>query len=124
MIYFAFITFCLGMLMRDFLQAYQEALDFSPFFRAIWNILTDIRFWLVLMIGCFVLIFPFAYLLDEHEKQENSKIDAHIILQDGREFRIKKSEVFEYENLIEFTTENGEQIRTTLYTVVYRQQTK
>lgn len=124
MIYFAFITFCLGMLMRDFLQAYQEALDFSPFFRAIWNILTDIRFWLVLMIGCFVLIFPFAYLLDEHEKQENSKIDAHIILQDGREFHIKKSEVFEYENLIEFTTENGEQIRTTLYTVVYRQQTK
>lgn len=124
MIYFAFITFCLGMLMRDFLQAYQEALDFSPFFRAIWNILTDIRFWLVLMIGCFVLIFPFAYLLDEHEKQENSKIDAHIILQDGREFHIKKSEVFEYENLIEFTTENGEEIRTTLYTVVYRQQTK
>ena len=124
MIYFAFITFCLGMLMRDFLQAYQEALDFSPFFRAIWSILTDIRFWLVLMIGCFVLIFPFAYLLDEHEKQENSKIDAHIILQDGREFHIKKSEVFEYENLIEFTTENGEQIRTTLYTVVYRQQTK
>lgn len=124
MIYFAFITFCLGMLMRDFLQAYQEALDFSPFFRAIWNILTDIRFWLVLMIGCFVLIFPFAYLLDEHEKQENSKIDAHIILQDGREFRIKKSEVFEYENLIEFTTEKGEEIRTTLYTVVYRQQTK
>lgn len=124
MIYFAFITFCLGMLVRDFLEAYQEALDFSPFFRAIWNILTDIRFWLVLMIGCFVLIFPFAYLLDEHEKQENSKIDAHIILQDGREFHIKKSEVFEYENLIEFTTENGEQIRTTLYTVVYRQQTK
>lgn len=124
MIYFAFITFCLGMLVRDFLEAYQEALDFSPFFRAIWNILTDIRFWLVLMIGCFVLIFPFAYLLDEHEKQENSKIDAHIILQDGREFHIKKSEVFEYENLIEFTTENGEQIRTTLYTIVYRQQTK
>lgn len=112
------------MLVRDFLEAYQEALDFSPFFRAIWNILRDIRFWLVLMIGCFVLIFPFAYLLDEHEKQENSKIDAHIILQDGREFHIKKSEVFEYENLIEFTTENGEQIRTTLYTVVYRQQTK
>lgn len=124
MIYFAFITFCLGMLMRDFLQAYQEALDFSPFFRVIWSILTDIKFWLVLMIACFVLIFPFAYLLDEHEKQENSKIDAHIILQDGREFHIKKSEVFEYENLIEFTTENGEQIRTTLYTVVYRQQTK
>lgn len=124
MIYFAFITFCLGMLMRDFLQAYQEALDFSPFFRAIWSILTDIKFWLVLMIACFVLIFPFAYLLDEHEKQENSKIDAHIILQDGREFHIKKSEVFEYENLIEFTTENGEEIRTTLYTVVYRQQTK
>lgn len=124
MIYFAFITFCIGMLVRDFLEAYQEALDFSPFFRAIWNILTDIRFWLVLMIGCFVLIFPFAYLLGEHEKQENSKIDAHIILQDGREFHIKKSEVFEYENLIEFTTENGEQIRTTLYTVVYRQQTK
>ena len=112
------------MLMRDFLQAYQEALDFSPFFRAIWSILTDIKFWLVLMIACFVLIFPFAYLLDEHEKQENSKINAHIILQDGREFHIKKSEVFEYENLIEFTTENGEQIRTTLYTVVYRQQTK
>lgn len=112
------------MLVRDFLEAYQEALDFSPFFRAIWNILTDIRFWLVLMIGCFVLIFPFAYLLDEHEKQENSKIHAHIILQDGREFHVKKSEVFEYENLIEFTTENGEQIRTTLYTVVYRQQTK
>lgn len=124
MIYFAFITFCLGMLMRDFLQAYQEALDFSPFFRAIWSILTDIKFWLVLMIACFVLIFPFAYLLDEHEKQENSKIDAHIILQDGREFHIKKSEVFEYENLIEFTTEKGEEIRTTLYTVVYRQQTK
>ena len=124
MIYFAFITFCLGMLMRDFLQAYQEALDFSPFFRAIWSILTDIKFWLVLIIACFALIFPFAYLLGEHEKQENSKIDAHIILQDGREFHIKKSEVFEYENLIEFTTENGEQIRTTLYTVVYRQQTK
>ena len=112
------------MLVRDFLEAYQEALDFSPFFRAIWNILRDIRFWLVFMIGCFVLIFPFAYLLGEHEKQENSKIDAHIILHDGREFHIKKSEVFEYENLIEFTTENGEEIRTTLYTVVYRQQTK
>lgn len=124
MIYFAFITFCLGMLMRDFLQAYQEALEFSPFFRVIWSILTDIKFWLVLMIACFVLIFPFAYLLGEHEKQENSKIDAHIILQDGREFHIKKSEVFEYENLIEFTTENGEEIRTTLYTVVYRQKTK
>lgn len=112
------------MLARDFLEAYQEALDFSSFFRAIWSILTDIKFWLVFMIACFALIFPFAYLLGEHEKQENSKIDAHIILQDGREFHVKKSEVFEHENLIEFTTEKGEEIRTTMYTVVYKEQTK
>lgn len=108
------------MLLRDFFTAYLEALDFSPFFRAIRNIITDIKFWLVIMIACFILIFPFSYLLNEYEKQENSRISAHIILHDGREYHVKKSEVFEHENLIEFTTENGEQIRTTLYTVVYR----
>lgn len=105
--------------MRDFLQAYQEALNFSPFFRAIWRILTDIKFWLVLMIACFVLIFPSAYLLDKHEKQENSKIDAHVILNDGREFHLKKSEINQHGDVIGFKV-NGEEIETTLYTITYK----
>lgn len=105
------------MLLRDFLEAYQESLNIVGFFKAIWKILCDLKFWAVIFISLFILIFPFAWLMAEHEKQENEKIEAHIILYDGREFFIKKSQIKEYENVIEFTTNSGENIKSTLYTI-------
>lgn len=82
--------------------------------------MTDIKFWLVFCIIILISITPFGFLLTQHEEMVNSKIDAHIILHDGREFKMKKSELHERDGTVTFKSENGEEITTTLYTITYK----
>lgn len=109
------------MLLHDFVEAYIE----EPFntlkgvFNAIRTILSDIKFWLVFCIIAVIGIIPLGILLTQHENIQNSKIDAHVILNDGREFHLKKSEIHQYGDVIEFKV-NGEEIETTLYTITYK----
>ena len=108
-------------LLCDFVEAYIE----EPFntskrvFNAICEIVHDIKFWLVFCIITVIGIIPFGILLTHHENLKNSKIDAHILLHDGREFQMKKSDIHQHGDIIEFTV-NGETIETTLYTITYK----
>lgn len=110
------------MLLHDFVEAYIEEPynNLKGFFNAIWTILTDIKFWLVFCIIILISIIPFGILLTQQEKIAASKIEAHIILHDGREFKMKKSEIYEHAGAVTFKTENGEEITTTLYTITYK----
>ena len=108
------------MLLRDFVGAYiEDPYNFKGVFNAIKTILTDIKFWLVFCIITVIGIIPLGILLTQHEKIQNSKIDAHVILNDGREFHLKKSEIHQHGDVIEFKV-NGEEIETTLYTITYK----
>ena len=108
------------MLLRDFVGAYiEDPYNIKGFFNAIKTILTDIKFWLVFCIITVIGIIPLGILLTQHEKIQNSKIDAHVILNDGREFHLKKSEIHQHGDVIEFKV-NGEEIETTLYTITYK----
>ena len=107
-------------LLCDFVEAFiEDPYNTKGFFNAIKTILTDIKFWLVFCIITVISIIPFGILLTQHEKIQNSKIDAHVILNDGREFHLKKSEIHQHGDAIEFTV-NGEEIETTLYTITYK----
>ena len=109
------------MLLQDIVEAYIE----TPFnilkgiFTAIKTILSDIKFWLVFCIIISIGIIPFGILLTHHEELQNSKIDAHVILSDGREFNLKKSDIHHHGDGISFEV-NGEKIETTLYTITYK----
>lgn len=109
------------MLLHDFVEAYIE----EPFntlkglFNAIRTILFDIKFWLVFCIIILISIIPFGILLTQQENIQNSKIDAHVILSDGRQFNLKKSDIHTHGDSISFEV-NGEKIETTLYTITYK----
>ena len=109
------------MLLHDFVEAYIEEpfKTLKGFFNAIKTILSDIKFWLVFCIIAVIGIVPFGILLTRHEEIQNSKIDAHVILNDGREFHLKKSEINQCGDVIGFKV-NGEEIETTLYTITYK----
>ena len=108
------------MLLRDFVGAYiEDPYNIKGLFNAIKTILIDIKFWLVFCIIAVIGIIPLGILLTQHENIQNSKIDAHVILNDGREFHLKKSEIHQYGDVIEFKV-NGEEIETTLYTITYK----
>ena len=109
------------MLLRDIVEAYIEEpfITIKRVFNAINEIVHDIKFWLVFCIITVIGIIPLGILLTQHEKIQNSKIDAHVILNDGREFHLKKSEIYQHGDIIEFTV-NGETIETTLYTITYK----
>lgn len=115
----AFLTFCVGALLKDIWEAYTESLNPKGFFIAIVEILSDLKFWLVVAIGLFVMVFPFAWFLMAQEDIENSKWEAKIQLQDGRTFVKCKNEIYTNGNEITFTTNSGEEITTTLYTITY-----
>ena len=121
MIYIGYVAVSL---LGDFLGAYCDI--FLSFIRilksickAIIRILTDIKFWLVFSIACLLFIIPFAAVLSFHEELEASKIDVQIILSDGRVFNVKKSEIEFGEDSIEFVSK-GETIKTTLFTISYK----
>lgn len=116
------LLYSIVMLLHDFVEAYIEEpyKILNGFFNAIWTILTDIKFWLVFCIIVLISIILFGTLLTQQEKIAASKIDAHIILHDGREFKIKKSELYEHNGTVTFKSENGEEITTTLYTITYK----
>lgn len=121
-IYIGYVTVSL---LGDFLGAYCDALlDFVKILKSIYTaivrILTDIKFWLVFCISTLLFIFPFAYLLERNAEIEASKIDVHVLLSDGRVFDIKKSEILFGDDSIEFTTNDGETIKTTLFTISYK----
>lgn len=121
-IYIGYVTVSL---LGDFLGAYCETLlDFVKILKTIYaaveRILTDIKFWLVFCIATLLFIFPFAYLLERNAEIEASKIDVHVLLSDGRVFDIKKSEIRFGDDSIEFTTNDGETIKTTLFTISYK----
>lgn len=121
-IYIGYVTVSL---LGDFLGAYCDALlDFVKILKSIYiaivRILTDIKFWLVFCISTLLFIFPFAYLLERNAEIEASKIDVHVLLSDGRVFDIKKSEILFGDDSIEFTTNDGETIKTTLFTISYK----
>ena len=108
------------MLLRDFVGAYiEDPYNIKGGFNVLKTIFTDIRFWLVFCIISGVGVIPLGVILTEHEKIKDEKINAHVILQDGREFHLKKSEIFQSGDVIEFEF-NGEQIITTLFTVTYK----
>jgi hypothetical protein len=108
------------MLLHDFVGAYiEDPYNIKGFFNVIKTILTDIKFWLVFCIITVIGIIPLGVLLTQHEIIQNSKIDAHVILHDGREFHLKKSEIYQHGDVIEFKV-NGEEIETTLYTITYK----
>ena len=109
------------MLLRDIVEAYIEEpfITIKRVFNAINEIVHDIKFWLVFCIITVIGIIPFGILLTYHENLKNSKIDAHILLHDGREFQMKKSDIHQRGDIIEFTV-NGETIETTLYTITYK----
>lgn len=108
------------MLLRDFVGAYiEDPYYIKGFFNAIKTIMTDIKFWLVFCIISVIGIIPLGILLTQHDNIQNSKIDAHVILNDGREFHLKKSEINQHGDVIEFKA-NGEEIETTLYTITYK----
>ena len=107
-------------LLCDFVEAFiEDPYNIKGFFNAIKTILTDIKFWLVFCVITVISIIPFGILLTQHEKIQNSKIDAHVILNDGREFHLKKSEIHQRGDVIEFKV-NEEEIETTLYTITYK----
>lgn len=121
-IYIGYVTVSL---LGDFLGAYCDALlDFVKILKSIYiaivRILTDIKFWLVFCISTLLFIFPFAYLLERNAEIEASKIDVHVLLSDGRVFDIKKSDILFGDDSIEFTTNDGETIKTTLFTISYK----
>lgn len=108
------------MLLRDFVGAYiEDPYNIKGFSNAMKIILTDIKFWLVFCVVISLSVIPFGILLTQHEKIQNSKIDAHVILNDGREFHLKKSEIYQHGDVIEFKV-NDEEIETTLYTITYK----
>lgn len=108
------------MLLQDFAGAYiEDPYNIKGFFNALKTILSDIKFWLVFCIITVISIIPLAILLTQHEKIQNSKIDAHVILNDGREFHLKKSDIQQYGDCIKFEV-NGVEIETTLYTITYK----
>ena len=109
------------MLLRDIVEAYIEEpfITIKRVFNAINEIVHDIKFWLVFCIITVIGIIPLGILLTQHEKIQNSKIDAHVILNDGREFHLKKSEIYQHGDVIVFKV-NGEEIETTLYTITYK----
>lgn len=113
------------MLLQDVVEAYIEEPynTLKGFFNAIKTILTDIKFWLVFCIVAVVGIVPFGIILTRHEEIQNSKIDAHVILSDGRQFNLKKSDIHTHGDSISFEV-NGEKIETTLYTITYNQNNK
>ena len=107
-------------LLCDFVEAFiEDPYNTKGFFNAIKTILTDIKFWLVFCVITVISIIPFGILLTQHEKIQNSKIDAHVILNDGREFHLKKSDIHTHGDCISFEV-NGEKIETTLYTITYK----
>ncbi len=107
-------------LLCDFVEAFiEDPYNTKGFFNAIKTILTDIKFWLVFCVITVISIIPFGILLTQHEKIQNSKIDAHVILNDGREFHLKKSDIYQHGDVIEIKV-NGEEIKTTLYTITYK----
>lgn len=108
------------MLLQDLVEAFiEDPYNFKGFFNAIKTILSDIKFWLVFCIVATLGIIPLSIILIQHEEIQKSKIDAHVILNDGREFHLKKSEIHQHGDVIEFNV-NGEQIETTLYTITYK----
>lgn len=107
-------------LLCDFVEAFiEDPYYIKGFFNAIKTIMSDIKFWLVFCIISVIGIIPLGILLTQHENIQNSKIDAHIILHDGREFHLKKSEINQCGDVIGFKV-NGEEISTTLYTITYK----
>lgn len=107
-------------LLCDFVEAFiEDPYYIKGFFNAIKTILTDIKFWLVFCIISVIGIIPLGILLTQHENIQNSKIDAHVILNDGREFHLKKSDINQYGDAIGFKV-NGEEFETTLYTIIYK----
>ena len=112
--------YSMSRLLCDFVEAFiEDPYYIKVFFNAIKTILTDIKFWLVFCIISVIGIIPLGILLTQHENIQNSKIDAHVILNDGREFHLKKSEINQYGDAIGFKV-NGEEIETTLYTITYK----
>ena len=115
----AFLTFCVGALLKDIREAYTESLNPKCFFAAIVKVLTDLKFWLVVTIGLFVMVFPLAMLIDAHKDLEDSKWEATIQLHDGRVFIKRKNEIKTNGHEITFMTKSGEEIVTTLYLITY-----
>ena len=118
------LLYSMTRLLFDFVEAFiEDPYYIKGFFNAIKTIMSDIKFWLVFCIISVIGIIPLGTLLTRHENIQNSKIDAHVILFDGREFNLKKSDIHQQGDSISFEV-NGEEISTTLYTITYKQNNK
>lgn len=107
-------------LLCDLVEAFiEDPYNTKGIYNTLKSIFTDIRFWLVFCIIAGLGIILLGVILTECEKKKDEKIHAHIILQDGREFHLMKSDIFQSEGFIEFTF-NEEKIVTTLFTVTYK----
>ena len=109
------------MLLQDFVEAYvEDPYNIKKIYDAFYKVLHDIKFWLVFCIIASIGVILFGYILTESEKIRSSNIDAHVILSDGRHFYLKKSDIIQNGDCIQFT--NGEEtITTTLYTITYKE---